>query len=53
MYNFNVTELKKEVDKRVAFMRKSKNLSQEKLADILDIEVCTLSKLENGYTFIN
>lgn len=52
MYFFDETELKREIGKMVCARRKALNLSQEKLAEIVGIKVRTLSKIENGYTFI-
>ena len=40
--------IKKLLGKRIQEIRKSKNLTQEKVAEIIDIETASLSNIENG-----
>ena len=37
--------------KRIKEIRKQQNFTQEKLAEILDVDVKTISRLEKGYYF--
>lgn len=53
MLTNNENKLKEEIGKLVAARRKAANLSQEVLAEKLDIKVRTLSKIENGHTFLS
>lgn len=50
---FDETQLKKDLGKLIATKRKALKLSQEALAEILEIKTRTLSKMENGHTFIS
>lgn len=43
-----MTDFKKLLGKRIKVIRKAKNLTQEKLAELIDIETPSLSYLENG-----
>lgn len=49
----NETELKNGIGKLIAKRRKALKLSQEELAEKLEIKVRTLSKLENGHAFLS
>lgn len=53
MHVFDETLLKKNLGKLIATKRKALKLSQEALAEILEIKTRTLSKIENGHTFIS
>lgn len=44
-------ELKKNIGKRIKEIRKQRGLSQEKLAEMVDIEQHTLSYIETGNNF--
>lgn len=44
-------ELKKNIGRRIKELRKAKRLSQEKLAELVDIEQNTLSYIETGNNF--
>lgn len=46
-------DIKKIVGKNIKKYRKLKNLTQEKLAELLNVEVSTLSNLETGKSFPN
>ena len=39
---------KKLLGKRIKELRKNRNLTQEKLAEMIDIETCSLSAIESG-----
>ena len=43
--------LKKEVGKRIQKIRKEKNITQEKLAELIKIETISLSKIETGKSY--
>lgn len=43
-----MSDLKKLLGKKIQVIRKSKNLTQEKLAELIDIETPSLSYLETG-----
>lgn len=53
MSTYDEIEIKKEIGKIVAEKRKAAKLSQEFLAEKLKIKVRTLSKIENGHTFLS
>lgn len=44
-------ELKKDIGKRIKELRKKRGFSQEKLAELVDIEQNTLSYIETGNNF--
>lgn len=41
-------DIKKQLGKRIKELRKSTGLTQEKLAELIDIETCSLSGIESG-----
>ena len=43
-----MSDLKKLLGKKIQIIRKSRNLTQEKLAELIDIETPSLSYLETG-----
>ncbi|CCY63043.1 MAG: helix-turn-helix domain-containing protein [Candidatus Gastranaerophilaceae bacterium] len=43
-----MSDLKKLLGKKIQLIRKSRNLTQEKLAELIDIETPSLSYLETG-----
>ena len=43
-----MSEIKKLLGKRIQELRKAKKLTQEKVAEIIDIETASLSNIENG-----
>lgn len=47
----NEIELKRKLGRLVADRRKALNLSQEALAEKINVQTRTLSKIENGHTF--
>ena len=53
MHNLDEKTLKKRVGNLIAKQRKALKISQEVLAEKLDIHVRTLGKIENGYSFIS
>ncbi len=44
-------DIKDLLGKRIKELRKEKNLTQEKLAELIDIDTRNIIKLENGETF--
>ena len=44
----NKLNIKKLLGKRIKEIRKSKNLTQDKVAEMIDIETTSLSNIENG-----
>ena len=52
MQKFNETDLKTRVGKLIASKRKSLNLSQEALAEKIDVHVRTIGKIEHGRSFV-
>lgn len=48
---FNEKEFKKQFGQRIRQLRKAKNLTQEKLAECVDIDTQHLCKTENGMHF--
>jgi transcriptional regulator with XRE-family HTH domain len=53
MVNMDEETLKKSIGKLIVVRRKLLRLSQEKLAEMLEIKTRTLSKIENGHTFLS
>ena len=43
--------LKKELGKRIQNIRKSKNITQEKLAEVIGIDPKNVSRIENGNSY--
>ena len=46
-----MTELKINLGKRIKYLRKSKNITQEQLAEIINMDITTLSKIETGRNY--
>ena len=44
-------DIKKTLGKRIQYIRKSKNITQEKLAELIGINVSSISHIENGKYF--
>lgn len=53
MQEYSEDIIKKQVGRIIVDKRKSINMSQELLAEKLEINVRTLSNIENGHTFIS
>ncbi len=53
MHNYQEKHLKIAIGKLIANKRKTLNLSQEILAEKLGIATKTLSKIENGHSFVS
>ena len=53
MYNYDENELKLKLGKLLTKKRQSLKLSQEKLAEKMNIHVRTISKIENGHSFVS
>lgn len=53
MQLFEENELKKRIGRLISEKRKALNLSQEALAEILDVHVRTVGKIENGRSFLS
>ena len=53
MKRIEEAELKQQIGKLIVARRKAKKLSQEALAEKLQIKVRTLSKIENGHAFLS
>lgn len=53
MYNYNENELKSKLGKLLTKKRQAHKLSQEKLAEKMNVHVRTISKIENGHSFIS
>ncbi|MBR1680579.1 helix-turn-helix transcriptional regulator, partial [bacterium] len=47
-----MTDLKKKLGARIQEIRKSKKITQEKLAELIDIETPNLSNIERGKKFM-
>jgi transcriptional regulator with XRE-family HTH domain len=45
-------QLKKEFGKRIKFLREARELSQAELAELVDLECATVSRIENGENFV-
>lgn len=43
--------LKTKLGKRIKYLRKSQNLTQEKLAEMINMDITSLSKIETGRNF--
>lgn len=52
MKKYNKTELKQKFGALIVMRRKAMGLSQEELAEKLGMQVRSLSKIENGHTFV-
>ncbi len=52
MHNLDEKTLKKKVGNLIVKQRKALKISQEVLAEKLDIHVRTLGKIENGHSFV-
>lgn len=48
-----MTKLKEKLGKRIQQIRKSKNLTQEKLAEMIGIDTPNLSNIERGKRFVS
>ena len=53
MQKFSEEFIKKAVGKIILYRRKALKISQESLAEKLDINIRTMSNIENGHTFIS
>ena len=47
-----MTNIEKQLGKNIQRLRKTKKLSQEQMAELIDIERNSLSKIENGKCFV-
>ena len=43
-----MSDTDKKLGKRIQELRKSRGLTQSKLAELIDVEVVTISRIENG-----
>lgn len=48
-----MTNIEKQLGKNIQRLRKTKKLSQEQMAELIDIERNSLSKIENGKCFVS
>ena len=46
-----MADLNKKLGKRIQELRKLRGLTQSKLAELLDVEIVTISRIENGSRF--
>jgi len=46
-----MTDLKIKLGKRIKYLRKSKNITQERLAEIINMDITSLSKIETGRNY--
>ncbi|MBR1620097.1 helix-turn-helix transcriptional regulator [bacterium] len=53
MYNYDENELKSKLGKLLTKKRQAHKLSQEKLAEKMNVHVRTISKIENGHSFVS
>lgn len=53
MYNYDENELKSKLGKLLTKKRKELKISQEKLAEKMNVHVRTISKIENGHSFVS
>jgi len=51
MQNLNASKLKKFIGEKIKLYRKKKGLSQAQLAEIVDVEVKSLSRIESGHNY--
>ncbi len=51
MQNLNAVDLKKFIGEKIKFYRKKKGLSQAQLAELVNIEVKSLSRIESGHNY--
>lgn len=51
MDNLETSKLKKNIGEKIKFYRKKRGLSQDKLAEIVDIEMKSLSRIESGHNY--
>ncbi len=49
--NIDAKKLKKTIGEKIKFFRKKKGLSQDKLAEIVNIEMKSLSRIESGHNY--
>lgn len=49
--DINATELKKLLGKKIKFFRKKQGYSQDKLAEMINMEVKSLSRIEAGHNY--
>ena len=47
----NMTDTNKKLGKRIQELRKLRGLTQSKLAELIEVEVVTISRIENGSRF--
>ena len=50
-FKLNANDLKKNIGKKIKVFRKKKGLSQDKLAEIINIEMKSLSRIESGHNY--
>ncbi len=48
-----MTNIKEQLGKRIKEIRKRRNFTQEKLSELADMEIPTLSNIENGKNYPN
>lgn len=48
-----MTNIKEQLGKRIREIRKNRNYTQEKLSELADMEIPTLSNIENGKNYPN
>ena len=53
MYIYDENELKSKLGKLLTKKRKELKISQEKLAEKMNVHVRTISKIENGHSFVS
>ena len=51
MNNLQVLKLKKNIGEKIKFYRKKRGLSQDKLAEIINLEMKSLSRIESGHNY--
>lgn len=47
----NMTDIDKKLGKRIQELRKRRGMTQQKLAELVNVEVVTISRIENGSRF--